>query len=264
MANHQLEIAQPRPYFAELPYYLWPSVGYDSEGDCKSPTDCNWTWLYLCHDDTGEEVEISRGCQRTIYTGPDVKTSRIDYFNSDEHLRSVTDDTAWCVIGPDPTAARAAYFLMHRSSAKPISKSPAKQLGDWDHEQALNRADRVRREFQRPELKPFAVGHLFWGGWKYIGWHGSTFTWGERWIMDSVVRGDTRAVYLCSHWLRRGTYSEGQSEMIRYALTRLTGRMFNTDREWTNWYFDGPGKAEFPQPDFDAWYADMKRIHGDT
>jgi hypothetical protein len=43
MATHRLRLTEPRPFFAEVPYYLWGQVNYDSEGDCKSPTDREWT-----------------------------------------------------------------------------------------------------------------------------------------------------------------------------------------------------------------------------
>ena len=233
MATYQLEITRPRPYFAELPYYIWGQVNYDSEGDCKGPTDRQWHWIELTH--------------REI----------------DEHLTVSSENDIWTVDGPDPTAARLAHFLMVRCDARALGPAPADAVGDWDHHHALERAARVEREFERPELEPFANGHLFWGSWKWIGWFATEFTWGGRYFMDSVLRNDTRAVHLCADWLQQGTYSEAQSEALRYALNRLTGLPLNTDKEWVDWYFNGPGKDDFPEPDFDSWYADMKRIHGD-
>jgi hypothetical protein len=117
--------------------------------------------------------------------------------------------------------------------------------------------------FERPELEPFAEGHLFWGCWKWIGYFGTKFTWVGRWIMDSVLTGDTRAVNLCTEWLREGTVAEGQSMALRYALERLTGLSFPTDEEWVSWYNDGPGKDEYPEPDFDAWHRDLRARYGD-
>src|SRR6185312_339544 len=60
MATYRLQLDQPRPFFAEIPYYLWGQVNYDSEGDCKQPTDRQWTWLYLQHRGTQEVVEIKQ------------------------------------------------------------------------------------------------------------------------------------------------------------------------------------------------------------
>jgi hypothetical protein len=56
MANYRLRLTEPRPFFAELPYYLWGEVSYDSEGDCKSPTDQSWTWLDLMNRETREHL----------------------------------------------------------------------------------------------------------------------------------------------------------------------------------------------------------------
>lgn len=59
MTTHRLRLDSPRPYFAEVPYYLWGQVNYDSEGDCKSPTDRKWTWLELTNRETRERLEIT-------------------------------------------------------------------------------------------------------------------------------------------------------------------------------------------------------------
>jgi len=58
-----------KPFFAEYPAFLWGSVSYKSDGDCKYPTDRGWTWLVLCHwredrtlslslDDGGDSILI--------------------------------------------------------------------------------------------------------------------------------------------------------------------------------------------------------------
>jgi hypothetical protein len=85
----------------------------------------------------------------------------------------------------------------------------------WDHERALARAARVQMEFEKPELQPFNIGHLFWGSWKWVGWFATDFTWVGRWIMHSVVTNDPRAVNLCIDWLRSGTVAEQQSQALR-------------------------------------------------
>ncbi len=59
MPELQLRITMPRPFFAELPYYVWGRVNYDSEGDCKNPLDRDWTWMDLANRETKEHVEDS-------------------------------------------------------------------------------------------------------------------------------------------------------------------------------------------------------------
>jgi len=228
MVTHRLRLDTLRPFFAEVPYYLWGQVNYDSEGDCQSPTDRNWTWLELTNRETSDHLEI---------------TSQAD---------------VWDVSGEDPSAAQAALFLASRCGGEWMSTLPSEQLQSWDHEIAMARAARVRADFEQPELRPFDVGHLFWGSWKWVGWFATEFTWVGRWIMHSIVTSDPRAVNLCIDWLRSGTVAEQQSQALRYALTRFTGRSFTTDKEWVAWYEKGGGVAQYPEPDFDQWYADLR------
>lgn len=49
---------EPRPFFAEYPYFLWGEVNYDSDGDCRRPTDREWTQLDLTRRPFGPEVRI--------------------------------------------------------------------------------------------------------------------------------------------------------------------------------------------------------------
>ncbi len=228
MAVYRLRLTGPRPFFAEVPYYVWGQVNYDSEGDCKSPTDRDWTVLELTNRDT-EESLFARG-----------------------------EADGWEVSGDDPAAARAALFLRDRCQGEWVGEPPAGALQGWDGERASARAARVCEEFERPELRPFDVGHLFWGSWKWVGWFGTEFTWVGRWIMHSVVASDSRAVCLCVGWLREGPAAERQSQTLRYALHRLTGLSFATDREWVDWYDHGGGAREYPEPDFQQWLADLK------
>jgi hypothetical protein len=228
MSGYQLRLTQSRPFFAEVPYYLWGQVNYDSEGNCKSPTDRNWTCLDLTNRETREHLEIS---------------SQAD---------------VWQVTAEEPLAARAGLLLVSRCSGEWISPAPADLLQGWDHERALARAARVQQEFERPELQPFDVGHWFWGSWKWVGWFATEFTWVGRWIMHSVVTGDRRAVNLCTYWLKEGTAGEPQSQALRYALGRLTGRSFATDQVWVRWYFTGGGMREYPEPDFKQWQAELQ------
>ena len=57
--EYELTIKMPRPYFEEMPYYMWGTVNYDSEGDCKRPTDTEWTFLELTNRETKETLEIT-------------------------------------------------------------------------------------------------------------------------------------------------------------------------------------------------------------
>ncbi len=217
-------ISTPMPFFAELPYYLWGQVNYDSEGDCKRPTDQDWSWIYLGNRDTHEEVSIHRqgdGCR----------------------ISSVVLDV--CV--------KLKAFLLHRCQGE----LPASLPQNWDHVRAMRRTEVVADEFRHPELVPFD-SHLFWGSWKWVGWFGTEFTWVGRWIMHSVVRKDPRAVNLCIEWLRDGTVDEAQSVALRSALTRLTEEKLSADSDWVKWYDHSEGRIRFPEPDFDGWYAELK------
>jgi hypothetical protein len=233
MATYRLRLTEPRPFFAEIPYYLWGQVNYDSYGDCKSPTDRNWTWLELKNRETGESLDIT----------------------GEANIWEVTGDAAF--------AARIAHFLVSRCHGEWISPFPSEQWQGWDHETAAAHAAQVQSEFEQPALRPFDVEHWFWGSWKWIGWFATEFTWWGRWIMHSVVRNDRRAVFMCIDWLRGGPAGEQQSQALRYALNRFTGRSFATDREWVEWYDKGGGVQEFPEPDFDAWLAELKTEFGE-
>jgi hypothetical protein len=214
MSDYHLRLTELRPFFAEVPYYLWGQVNYDSEGDCKSPTDRSWRWLTLTNRETKEALRVSSQAE------------------------------TWIIEGAAPLAARACLFIATRCQAQWVGIFPDQELQGWDHKQALARAAYAQKEFERPELRPFDVGHLFWGSWK--------------WIMHSVVTGDKRAVNLCIGWLRKGTFSEKQSEALRYALNRFTGHSFGTDKEWVYWYDKDDGVREYPKPDFNQWLLDLK------
>ena len=233
MAEYQLRITKSRPYFAELPYYVWGRVNYDSDGNCENPLDRNWTCMELTHRDTDEHIDVS------------------------------SEDGVWTVSGDDPASSRIALFLHDRCDGAWLSPEESPPMGDWNHQQAIVRTSLVTRTFENELLAPFAVGHMFWGSWKWIDWFGTEFTWVGRWIMDAVIRNDPRAVNLSVYWLRDGTCGESQSAALRYALNRLTGLAFATDQEWVLWYDNEGGNTDFPEPDINLWYADLKAIHGE-
>jgi hypothetical protein len=233
MAEYQLRIANPRPYFAELPYYAWGRVNYDSVGDCRNPLDRSWTWIWLLHRCTRERVNVT------------------------------SEKEVWKVAGDEPPASRIAFFLNGRCNAVWLPPTSPPTMADWNHEQAAARASLVARTFENDLLAPFAIDHSFWGSWKWIDWHGTEFTWVGRWIMDAVIRNDPRAVNLCISWLREGTCSKSQSAALRYALSRFTGLAYATDRKWVHWYYKAGGRTEFPEPDINAWFTDLKAIYGE-
>lgn len=221
-----LIVQKPRPYFAELPYYLWGEVNYNSEGDCRRPTDQEWTWIAVTNRTTREEVSV---------TGEPAKFA----------IESKRPELA----------ARTALLLVERSAA--AGYEPGRDASAWNHAAALARTRRIRAEFPRPELKPFD-SMLFWGSWKWVGWYATDLALPGRWIMNSVLTHDTRAVFLCAEWLRAGTVHPDQSAALRAALSTLTGQTFATDRQWIEWY-DHTGQRLYPEPNVQDWLEDLKR-----
>jgi len=233
MSKYKILIESPRPYFAEIPYALWGEVNYDSEGDCKRPTDQNWTEF---------ELKNRQSRQRVFITG------------SKDEFEIESDDTQ--------LAARTAVYLIERCDGKIIGNNPTTNIGDWSYTEGLERTTRVRSEFPRSELEPFD-SNLFWGSWKWVGWFATDFTWVGRWIMNSVLVKDTRAVFLCIQWLKQPPVHPDQSAALRYALKLLAGKEYRTDKEWIKWYegglFQTAGKQNYPEPDFDNWLVELKR-----
>jgi hypothetical protein len=231
MPQYSLIVSAPRPYFAEFPYALWGEVNYNSEGNCRRPTDQEWTVLELTHRETGAELTI-RG------TRP-----------------------AFQVASEDPAlAAQAAVFLAEHTGTAVIEAIPQALLDGWSYRDAYARTARIRAEFPRPELIPFD-SHLFWGSWKWVGWFATQFTWVGRQIMNAVLTRDVRAVFLCIDWLKSGTFHPDQSAALRHALALLTTQHFPSDQEWVAWY-EREGQRLYPVPDSQAWENELKRSGG--
>jgi len=232
MPKYKIIIESPRPYFAEIPYALWGEVNYDSEGDCKWPTDRSWTEIYLTNRESRQSVHIS-----SIENAFEVESI-------DTQL-----------------AARAATYLLERCSGKNIGINPKAKIGNWSYVKAEKKTIRIRSEFPRPELKPFDL-KLFWGSWKWVGWYATEFTWVGRWIMNSILVKDTRAVFLCIQWLKQPPVHPEQSAALRYALNLLTSKNYRTNKDWIKWYegglFRAGAKQNYPEPDFDKWLIEMK------
>ena len=229
-----LEIENPRPYFAELPYFLWGEVNYDSDGDCSCPTARDWTCLQLTHRGTDEIVEIT------------------------------STESSWKVDAYAPTAVKVAMFLRDRCSAKPLSPLVDPHTEDWNYPRAWKRAQRVAEEFSSPKLRPFD-SHLFWGSWKWIGGFATDFTLAGRLIMHSVLKSDPRGAHVCIAWLKNGTFNDDQSAALRHALFMLTGISHGTDRDWIKWY-DGSlfrKGAKTKLPDIGAWNDELQKEYAD-
>lgn len=229
MQQYSLIVSAPRPYFAEFPYALWGEVNYDSEGDCRYPTDQEWTKLELTNRATGA-------------------TLRID--GSGQKFQVKSDNST--------LAAQAAAFLAERTNTTPINPIPHTLLDGWAYQDAFVRTARIRTEFPRKELIPFD-SHLFWESWKWVGWFATEFTWVGRWIMNAVLTSDNRAVILCIDWLQSGSIHPDQSTALRHALAMLTNRNFTSDTQWIEWY-KREGYREYPEPDFQAWLNQLKGI----
>lgn len=137
-----LKIPKLRPYFAEVPYYLWGATNYDSYGNCRRPTDQKWTHLIVRNRWTGARV--------TIYKS---------WFSFHWVIES---DSA-------QLASRTSLFLAERSDAVIREWDPAKFVGKWSHNEGLARAKMVRDVFAQPLLRPIDKD-AFWVHWKIIEW----------------------------------------------------------------------------------------------
>lgn len=234
MEELQIELTGERPYFAELPYYLWGQVNYDSEGNSKRPTDREWTWIYLCNRESDETIEVSQ------------------------------EDDHWTLKGRDKTIARLALLLIERANGV-IEKGLKDNVGDWDHLSAAGRAKRVADEFEQPILEPFD-SHMFWGSWKWVGWYATSFTWVGRWIMHSIVCNDLRGIPLCIDWLKDEPFPPQEKALV-YAVQHLSGETQRSAQEWIRWYDGGwfrrGAKRRFPELDFDQWLIDLKKQYGE-
>ena len=173
MSKYKILIESPKPYFAEIPYALWGEVNYDSEGDCKRPTDQNWTEF---------ELKNRQSRQRVFIT-----SNKNEFEIESDELQ---------------LAAQTAVYLQERRNGKIIGDDPKPNIGDWSYDEGKERAARVCSEFPRSELKPFDT-NLFLGSWKWVGWFATEITWVGRWIMNSLLVHDTKAVFLCIQWLKQ-------------------------------------------------------------
>ena len=227
----QLQIEQPRPYFAELAYYLWGQVNYDSDGDCKRPTDRDWTRMYLMNRLTREKLVVGAEAGK------------------------------WRILGEDArTLGRLAKFLAERSGAI-VERSEQVADAEWNHAEAMARTLPVRREFEQPILRPFDT-HWFWGSWKWVGWFASDMTEVGRWIMHCLVRNNPRAIPLCIDWMKHAHVLH-QQPALAFALERLTGEPSRDGWKWVRWYngtwFKKGTKHRYPMLSYETLLAELKQ-----
>lgn len=228
MAECRVQVGGLRAYFAELPYYLWGQVNYNSEGDCRTPRDRQWTTLAVQRRGSDECVDIR-----------------------------ISDKGEARIEGSEDIIARTAMLLQARSGDR-VSGHAA--TGDWNHAAGMARADLVRREFEQAVLAPFDT-KIFWGGWKWIGGFATDCVWVDRWIMHALVRRDQRAIPLCIERLR-GVERPTQIAALTHALAVLSGESRGTRQAWLRWY-DGwwlrsGAKSRFPWPEVEAWQQEME------
>jgi hypothetical protein len=107
--------SDPLPFFAEYAYYLWGEINYDSDGNCKRPTDQGWTELHVQNRRTRERLRVHCTATEVVFEGP--------------------------------SAELAAALTATRSGAVTHSSE--------DHARRIADADRVRAQFLDPNLAAF-------------------------------------------------------------------------------------------------------------
>lgn len=195
------------PFFAEYPYFVWGEVNYDSDGDCKRPTDRTWKWLYLRNRVTDEVVEIERA-----ETSPGLCS-----------VEAVQPKTAY--LAAFLTAHRTGGLILGPSAQRDISADEfVAAAGAFDDLTGrLQQADAVRRMFLDPALAPFD-SPWWWGGWKWIRRFASEFAEGLRTAMLVVQQGsaDEEMVALLRAWWDEEPEEEYR-DGLRIALKVATG-----------------------------------------
>jgi hypothetical protein len=196
----------PLPFFAEYPYFVWGEVDYESSGDCRQPTDRQWSWLRLRRRDTGDRVEIT--C-----TSPGGERIHCE-------IKGGSSDCVWAAAYL--TALRSAGTIINPPLMRPIP--PAEIASSIDGVQyRLRAADRVQAMFSNPALAPFN-SLAWWGGWKWTGEFANEAASGLRYTLKAVEEGAASPEMI--EWLQ-GWWNTPPSpdhiEGVRYALYVLTG-----------------------------------------
>jgi hypothetical protein len=206
--QHSLKVKlgnAPLPFFAEYPYFLWGEVNYDSEGDCKKPTDRGWTSLYLAHRNENHQLEIFK-----ISTKPLIFEIRGTNFEAVQ-------------LAAYLTAFRTDGVVIEPSSVSeiPLSKM-GKEINRLD--ERIADAEQVHRMFLNPVLAPFD-SHSWWGGWKWCGGRATDLTMGLRLTMKAVAEQDADQEFINElyDWWNKPP-QPFHRDGVRYAIQRLTGK----------------------------------------
>lgn len=193
------------PFFAEYPYFLWGEVNYDSDGNCKRPTDRRWSRLSLQNRETGATVDIGF-----------VKTAANSYF-----LEVSGSSSLDVCLAAYLTSLRSGCAVLDVRDGGIALVQPDTHL-QWtgDVAERLQAANRIQDMFLDTKLSPFD-SHNWWGGWKWVGNFSTDLTSGLRVIMDAVHTGHADPEVL--DWMRHVTAKPFHREGLNYALRVLTG-----------------------------------------
>lgn len=165
MTTIALNPNQQLPYFAALPYYLWGEINYDSEGDCKSPIDRNWTQLHISNRE-----------------------------NTKQYFDITVKDGQLKIEGDSDSVKKLCNFFTAKKEGK-------EGEGEQD-EEGMKRVNVVNYCFEHPAVQKFAQGHSFWGSWKWVGPMATEFTYVGRWIMMDAMRNSPQGAWVAADWMR--------------------------------------------------------------
>lgn len=207
--QHFLQIRpgpHPLPFFAEYPYFTWGEVDYESGGDCRQPTDREWSWLTLTRRDSGERLEIacvSPEGERLLY-----------------EIKGGSSASLWAAAYL--TALRSSGSIINPPSMRPIP--PAEIASSINGVQyRIMAADRVRVMFSNQALVTFDT-HAWWGGWKWHSEYASETASGLRFTIKAAEDGiaSPELIEWLVEWWNTPPNPE-HIEGVRYALYVLTG-----------------------------------------
>jgi hypothetical protein len=207
--QHFLQVrsgSHPLPYFTEYPYFVWGEVDYDSNGDCRQPTDREWSWLALSRRGAGERLEIacvSPEGERPLY-----------------EVKGSLGISVWAAAYL--TALRSSGSIISPPSMRPVPPEEiAPSINGIQHR--LIAAKRIQTMFGNSLLATFD-SHAWWGGWKWCGEFSSETSSGLRYTLKAVEDGAASSEMI--DWLQEWWNTPPRPEHVegvRYALYRLTG-----------------------------------------
>ncbi len=194
------------PFFAEYPYFVWGEVNYESDGNCQHPTDRDWAILYVHNRENDDEFDLIEIAGHMPYRIFEVTGSQLESVHLAAYL----------------TALRTSGSILDAETGRRVPLSEfARSLARLP--ERLAAADRVRKMFLNPDLKPFDT-MPWWGGWKWCGPFATDMTEGLRYVIMAVHEHDDNPVLV--NWLRRW-WAESPDPLFRdgvhHALRLLTG-----------------------------------------